>query len=107
MNVIIFIAIAMSIGAINYSLNARQNKKTFAALKKYMADPEHLRKVVIDNEKGWSECRLHFVGGNTYYYNNVIKYEKEVLLMLESGEVEVLYIRDHVYGIPPINEAYV
>jgi hypothetical protein len=103
MDLFIFIAIMAAIGTINYVLSVRENKKTFAALKEYMADPMHLSEVLIDNEKGYSEGRIHFLGGNTYYYNNVMRNEKLVLSILASGNVNVLEINDHVYGLPEIN----
>lgn len=95
----------VAIGIFNWISCNRENNKTFATLKEYLADPSHLFKVVIDNEKGYSEGRIHFVEGPTFHYNNVMKYEESVLSMLESGGVSVLYVHDHVYGLPPINDA--
>lgn len=94
----------VAIGTINYVLSSRENKKTFSALKEYMALPNHLTEVVIDNEKGYSLGRIHFIGGDTYYYNNVRKYEEFILSMLEADGVNVLYVHDHEYGLPPIND---
>lgn len=100
---VVIVLLIVAISTINYILAARENKKTFAALKEYMADPNHIREVVIDNEKGYSIGRIHFIGGGTYYYNGVIQHEESILSMLESGGVNVIYVHDHEYGLPFMN----